>query len=82
MNTEITAPIKVWQPVANDSLIGIIVGTQQALGVYGESRQVLVKDKGGNVTAVWLTRRLKKNLKAQRAEVGDLITLTFLVQTT
>ena len=78
MNTEITAPIKVWQPVANDSLIGIIVGTQQALGVYGESRQVLVKDKGGNVTAVWFTRRLKKNLKAQRAEVGDLITLTFL----
>jgi hypothetical protein len=78
MTTEITTPIKVWQPMANDSLVGIIVGTQQALSTYGKSSQVLVKDKGGNVTAVWLTRRLRKNLKTQQADVGDLITLTFL----
>jgi creatinine amidohydrolase/Fe(II)-dependent formamide hydrolase-like protein len=78
MSIEIATPIKIWQPVAYESLIGIIAGTRQALGAYGENRQVLVNDKGGNVTAVWLTRRLKNNLKAQRAEVGDLITLTYL----
>jgi len=65
MNTEIATPIKVWQPVANDSLIGIIVGTQQVTGIYGENRQVLIKDKRGNVTAVWLTRQLKNKLKNQ-----------------
>ena len=78
MNTEITTPIKVWQPMANDSLIGIIVGTRQVLGTYGESHQLLIKDKGNNVTAVWATRRLKKSLNVQRADRGDLITLTFL----
>ncbi len=78
MNTEITTPIKVWQHVVGESLIGTIVGTRQVTGLYGDNRQVLIKDRGGNITAVWLTRQLKKNLKAQCAVVGDSIILTFL----
>lgn len=50
-----TTPIRVSQSVVSDSLIGIIVGTRQALSAYSKSSQVLVKDKAGNVTAVWLT---------------------------
>jgi len=78
MNAEIKTPIEVWKPVAGESLIGIIVGTQQVTGIYGENRQVLIKDKRGNVTAVWLTRQLKNKLKNQCAQIGDLITLTFV----
>ena len=47
MNAEIKTPINVWQPVAGESLIGIIVGTQQVTGIYGDNRQVLIKDKRG-----------------------------------
>jgi hypothetical protein len=78
MNSEIKTPINVWQPVAGESLIGIIVGTQQVTGIYGDNRQVVIKDKRGNVTAVWLTKRLKTKLKNQCAQIGDLITLTFV----
>ncbi len=71
-------PIEAWQPVAGDSLIGQIVGTRQAHGTFGENYQVLIKEELGNVTAAWLTQWLKDNMKAQGAEVGDLIALTFL----
>jgi hypothetical protein len=80
MNTEIKKPIKVWQPRAGDSLKGRLIGTRQAVGTYGENSQLLVEDEYGNVTAVWLNRWLEKNLNAQRASKGDLITLTFLGQ--
>jgi len=78
MNTEITTPIKIWQPKDGESLIGQIVGTRIESGIYGENRQVLVKDKYEIVTAVWLTKRLKTKLKNQCADRGDLITLTFV----
>jgi hypothetical protein len=71
-------PIEEWQPVAGEALIGIIVGTRQAFGTYGENHQILVKDEDGNITAAWLTQWLKENIKAQGAGVGDLIALTFL----
>ena len=78
MNAEITTPIKIWQPKDGESLIGQIVGTRMEAGIYGENRQVLVKDKYGIVNAVWLTKRLKNKLKNQCAQMGDLITLTFV----
>jgi hypothetical protein len=78
MNAEITAPIKIWQPKDGESMIGQIVGTRIESGIYGENRQVLVKDKYGNVSAVWLTKRLKTKLKNQCADRGDIFTLTFV----
>ena len=71
-------PIEEWQPIAGDALIGQIVGIRPAVGTYGESLQVLVKDEAGNITAAWLTQWLKENLRAQGAGEGDLIALTFL----
>lgn len=70
--------IELWQPEPNDSLIGVLVGYQKAVGVYGENVQILVKDESGAITAAWLTQWLKENLRAQGAEQGDLIALTFL----
>ena len=78
MNAEITTPIKIWQPKEGDSLIGQIVGTRMESGIYGENLQVLVKDKHGIVSAVWLTKRLRKKLNNQCAQIGDLIKLTFV----
>ena len=69
---------EVWAPVPGDSLIGVLIGHQRASGVYGENHQALIQDETGAVTAAWLTAWLKENLKAQGAEVGDLIALTFL----
>ena len=78
MNAEITTPIKIWQPKDGESLIGQIVGTRKESGIYGENTQVLVKGKYGIVTAVWLTKRLRKKLNNQCAQIGDLIKLTFV----
>ena len=78
MNAEITTRIMKWQPKDGESLIGQIVGTRMEAGIYGENRQVLVKDKYGIVSAVWLTKRLRKKLNNQCAQIGDLITLTFV----
>lgn len=70
--------IEVWQPVPGESLVGILVGHQKASGVYGENYQILVQDEHGAITAAWLTQWLKENLKAQGAEVGDLVCLCYL----
>jgi|CXWL01.1.fsa_nt_gi hypothetical protein len=70
--------IELWQPEPNDSLIGVLVGHQKAVGTYGENYQILVKDESGSITAAWLTQWLKENLRVQGADTGDLIALTFL----
>jgi hypothetical protein len=69
---------EAWNPEPGDSLIGILIGTQKASGVYGENYQILIQDERGSVTAAWLTVWLKENLRAQGAETGDLIALSFL----
>ncbi|KJV05169.1 hypothetical protein [Methylocucumis oryzae] len=72
------APIEVWQPEPNESLIGEYIGSQKAVGIYGENYQILIKDENGQTTAAWLTPWLKDNLKAQGATEGDLVAITFL----
>jgi len=69
---------EAWNPEPGDSLVGILIGHQKAVGTYGENYQILVKDELGTVTAAWLTQWLKQNLQSQGAETGDLIALTFL----
>lgn len=71
-------PIELWQPDPGDCLIGEIVGSQKAVGPFGENHQVLVRDENGHVTATWITAWLKENLRAQGAQQGDLIALTYL----
>jgi hypothetical protein len=70
--------IELWQPDPGDSLIGVLIGSQKAVGTYGENYQMLVQDEAGQVTAAWLTQWLKENMRIQGAETGDLIALTFL----
>jgi hypothetical protein len=69
---------ETWQPEPGECLIGVLVGSQKAVGTYGENYQMLVQDEAGHITAAWITPWIKDNLRAQDAAQGDLIALTFL----
>jgi hypothetical protein len=69
---------EVWQPEPGECLVGVFIGSQKAVGTYGENYQMLIQDESGKVTAAWLTQWLKENMNAQDAQMGDLIALTFL----
>ena len=73
-----TLASETWQPEPGESLIGELIGSQKASGIYGENIQILIKDETGHVTAAWLTAWLKDNLRAQGADKGDLVAITFL----
>ena len=69
---------KIWYPESGDCLIGQLIGSQKASGIYGEKHQILVQTEDGTVVAAWLTEWLKENFQAQGAAAGDLIALTYL----
>jgi len=71
------AQFKASSAVKIETLVGIIIGHQKAVGTYGESFQLLVSTEVG-VTACWITAWLKENLRVQDAKVNDLIALTFM----
>ncbi|MDP2902977.1 MAG: hypothetical protein Q8N96_07675 [Methylovulum sp.] len=69
---------ELWQPEPGEQLLGVLIGHQKAVGIYGENFQILVQEESGAVKAAWLTDWIRDNLKVQGAEAGDLIALTFL----
>jgi hypothetical protein len=69
---------ELWQPEPGESLLGELVGSQLAVGTYGENHQILVRDESGNIIAAWLTAWLRDNLRIQNAEQGDFVAITFL----
>ena len=69
---------EVWQPEPGETLAGVMIGWQKAVGTYGENYQILIRDETDKVTAAWLTPWLKENLRSQDAEQGDLVAITFL----
>lgn len=74
----LAAAVQPWKPEAGATLEGQIVGGQQASGPFGEQPQMLVQTPEGGVFSVWLTRWLLQQLQAQQANVGSLVSLTFL----
>lgn len=69
---------EIWQPAEGETLCGIIRGHEKEVGVYGEGVVLLVEDEQGAITKAWLTPWIRDNLRAQGAQIGDLIALTFL----
>jgi hypothetical protein len=69
---------EVWTPEPGESLVGELVGSQKAAGIYGENFQILIRDETDAIIAAWLTPWIKDNLEAKGAERGDLIALTFI----
>ena len=74
INTELT----VWKPEPGDVLEGVIVGSRKVEGPFGEQDQAIVQTPAGAVVAVWLTSWILGQLRAQAAEIGDLLSLSFL----
>jgi hypothetical protein len=69
---------EVWQPVAGDTLFGIIAGSETTHHpIYGQQRLMLVQSDNGGIVKVWMSKWLTDNLKAQDAQLNDLIALTF-----
>jgi hypothetical protein len=69
---------EIWQPVAGETLVGVIAGSENVTHpLYGNQHQMLIRDEHGAIVKVWLSKYLQDNMRAQRAELGDLIALTF-----
>ena len=69
---------EVWQPVAGDTLVGMIIGSEATHHpLYGQQRLMLVQNESGAIIKVWLSKWLVDNLKAQDAQQHDYIALTF-----
>lgn len=73
----LNASIEVWKPQPGDTLTGAIVGSRKESGPFGPQHQALIQTPGGGVVAVWLTAWLLERLRAEDAEVGSLVALTF-----
>jgi len=72
-------PYELWQPSINDILIGEIVETIEDVSTkYGLQNQLIVKNEDGALIRTWLTEWLLNELRNRRAEIGDLIALTYL----
>ncbi|MBK1619988.1 hypothetical protein CKO42_16380 [Lamprobacter modestohalophilus] len=79
---ELTRTITVWKPEPGDTLEGAIVGSRKESGPFGPQHQALIQTPDGSVVAVWLTAWLLERLRAEDAEIGSLVALTFHGQET
>ncbi|AFL73571.1 hypothetical protein [Thiocystis violascens] len=74
----LNACVTVWKPEPGEILEGVITGSRKVQGPFGDQDQMLVQTPGGSVVAVWLTAWLLGQLRAQAADVGDLLSLIFI----
>lgn len=73
----IASQIETWKPKPGDILEGQIEGARKVDGPFGPQEQMLVRTPDGGLLAVWLTKWLTAQLRANGAEMGDLLSLTF-----
>jgi hypothetical protein len=78
----LSAVIQPWKPEPGETLEGAIVGSRKESGPFGPQHQALIQRPDGSVVAVWLTAWLLERLRAEDAEIGSLIALTFHGQET
>ena len=73
----LSAVIQPWKPEPGETLEGAIVGSRKEQGPFGPQHQALVQTPDGSVMAVWLTAWLLERLRAEDAEIGSLVALTY-----
>ncbi len=73
----INAEVQVWKPEPGETVEGVIIGSRKVEGPFGDQDQALVQTPEGGIFAIWLTAWLLGQLRAQAAEIGDLLSLTF-----
>lgn len=73
----LNAEVQTWKPAPGEVLEGVIVGSRKVEGPFGEQSQAVVQTPEGGLMAVWLTTWLLGQLRAQAADIGDLVSLAF-----
>lgn len=72
------ADAPVWRPAEGETLEGSLHGHRQVQNPFGQMQyQALVQMFDGRIMAVWLSAWMIAQLKAQTADVGDLVSITF-----
>lgn len=66
-----------WKPSPGETLVGILVGAEEACGPYGDGKMLIVQGEDGRLVRLWLTLWLRENLRAKGAKAGDLLAITF-----
>jgi hypothetical protein len=73
------AEIPTWKPEAGaPPLEGILFGSREVEGPFGPQHQALVQTVEGALIGIWLNPWLLGELRGQSAELGDLVSLSFL----
>ncbi len=71
------ADAPVWRPSEGETLEGILHGHRQVQNPFGQlQHQALVKTFDGRVMALWLSSWMIGQLKANQADMGDLVSIT------
>ena len=67
-----------WQPVEGEILEGVIHGSRTVSNPFGAQQgQMIVQTIDGSLVAVWLSDWLLNQLRAQSADIGDLVSITY-----
>ncbi len=73
-----TYKITYWQPLADDSITGIIQGGSVFDDAANEEQQnLLLENDSGAIVSVTLNRYLRHSLKQNNAALGDSVTVIF-----
>lgn len=67
-----------WAPESGEVLEGMIHGSRTVSNPFGASQgQMVVQQPDGSLIAVWLSDWLLNQLRAQSADLGDLISIAY-----
>lgn len=71
----------VWQPAEGETLEGRIFASRSVTNPFGAQQdQAIVQRVDGSLTALWLSPWMLSQLRVQQADIGDLLSMTYLGQ--
>lgn len=67
-----------WQPADGETLEGVIFASRSVTNPFGATQdQAIVQRVDGSLIALWLSPWLLGQLRAQQADIGDLLSMTY-----
>ena len=76
--TDEISEIKIWKPVAGESIAGTNIGSGSFTHPLYGGQQTILLDTGAGVFSIILSKYLKNALTSQGALHGDLVAIKFL----
>jgi hypothetical protein len=78
MREKAAQPIELWEPQVGDCLIGELFDKRIVKSQFGDQEQFIVRDEHGALTAYWLNQYIEQQLRAQGAQYGSIIAVSYL----